>query len=351
MDNTLQLADRRVLECAYRQVFEYHPVIAHRFIPGLKARIPHESGGYLIRVNKSGFRCSRDFVVKKPPGSRRILLFGDSMTAGDGVSDRQRYGDILETEIGDLEVYNFGLPGTGTDQQYLAYREYATDLDHDLLIIAVLVENIRRVAAHYRYYVNEKGEPVCYAKPYYDTVNGELTLKHVPVPRRPILESTLTAAERRAIDRGVGGRFFTFRRLIIKSGLKEITQRMTHIARYREYDSACNPAWQLMSKILERWINNHAQPVLLMPIPLYYHVQEMIDPSHYRTRFRELAAATGCALYDPFADMLKQRREEHQRLYFKGDGHLNPQGHAVLAKSLAPVVKNLLGIPEKGTQR
>ena len=106
-----------------RQIFKYDPIIGYRYIPGLRARIPHEGGGYLFQVNSSGFRCRHDFTPRKKEGKRRILLFGDSFTAGDGVSDGKRFGDILEELIPDLEVYNFGLPGSGTDQQYLAYRE------------------------------------------------------------------------------------------------------------------------------------------------------------------------------------------------------------------------------------
>ena len=29
-----------------RNLFEYHPVLGYRFIPGIEARIPHEGGGY-----------------------------------------------------------------------------------------------------------------------------------------------------------------------------------------------------------------------------------------------------------------------------------------------------------------
>ena len=80
-----------------RQCFEYHPSTAYRFIPGLKARVPHESGGYLIRANSDGFRCDHEFSKARTPGKRRVLLFGDSFTAGDGVSNGHRYSEVLET--------------------------------------------------------------------------------------------------------------------------------------------------------------------------------------------------------------------------------------------------------------
>src|ERR1700755_2605937 len=107
------------------QLFEYHPVIGYRFIPGLKTRLEHEGGGYLVRTNDAGFRSEHEYTKAKTPGKFRILLFGDSFTAGDAVSNKHRYGDVLETLLPDIEVYNFGLSGSGTDQHYLIWREIA----------------------------------------------------------------------------------------------------------------------------------------------------------------------------------------------------------------------------------
>lgn len=73
-----------------RQIFEYHPVIGYRFIPGITARVPHESGGYLIKANQAGFRSDHEVTREKPSGVFTVLLFGDSFTAGDGVSNQYR---------------------------------------------------------------------------------------------------------------------------------------------------------------------------------------------------------------------------------------------------------------------
>ena len=335
-----------------RQVFEYHPVIAYRFIPGLKARVPHEGGGYLVRVNDSGFRCNRSFAGKKKPGVRRLLLFGDSFTAGDGVSNEKRYGDLLEKNIANLEVYNFALPGTGTDQQYLTYKEYAVGIEHDVLAIAVLVENIRRVSAHYRYYYNEKNERVCYAKPYYELTNGRLVLRNIPPAREPILESALSEEERKVIDRvalfpilknlvSKIGRSPLLRELVITSGMKDLVQKLVHYQPVPEYGRRDNPAWRLMRAILEEWISNHTGPVLLMPIPFYHYVMGISEPQ-YQARLCEVASATGCLFYDPLPDLLKYPSEDRRRFFFERDGHFTPEGHAALAASLKPVLQQLL---------
>src|SRR5687768_10383686 len=99
-----------------RQLFVPDDAIGYRFVPGLRTRVEHEGGGYLVRTNQAGFRSEREFVPAKQPGTSRILLFGDSFTAGDGVSNPKRYGDQLELIVPDVEVFNFGLSGSGTDQ-------------------------------------------------------------------------------------------------------------------------------------------------------------------------------------------------------------------------------------------
>jgi lysophospholipase L1-like esterase len=326
-----------------RQLFEHHPAIGYRFVPGLKARIPHESGGYLVRVNESGFRCDHAFSRAKTPGRRRVLLFGDSFTAGDGVSNGKRYGDLLEEKVPDVEVYNFGLPGTGTDQHLLAWREFARDIDHDLLIIAVLVENIRRVAARYRYYSNEQGERVCYAKPHFRLLDGELVTGHVPAPREPVDEAALPESERVAVDRVV--RHPRIGRLLAKTGTTKLAYRLLRYDPYPQYRRASHPDWLLLNAIISEWVRAEAGPVVLMPIPMYYYLEGYASPRHYQARFRELAAETGCRLHDPLPDLLRYPATERRAFRFQSDIHLSAAGHAALADSLAPVVSGMLAMP------
>jgi len=323
-----------------RQIFEYNDVLGYRFIPNIKARIQHESGGYLLQTNSSGFRCKHDFLVHKKNNINRILLFGDSFTAGDGVSDNNRYGEILEGKINDLEVFNYGLSGSGTDQQYLAYQTFAKEIDHNILVIAVLVENIRRVASHYRYYNNDQGEKLLFAKPFYELENDELILKQCPPAKVPIEENDLPNSEKKRID--TGGRFQLLRKLVVKAGIKELAQKITKYQPIPEYNSATNPVWLIMRKILENWIFQHQKSVILMPIPLYQHVEETCDASAYQERFKELSKSTGCILHDPLIDLLKYTPEQRRKFRFERDIHLTPEGHEAIAASVALVIKKIL---------
>jgi hypothetical protein len=328
-----------------RDLLQHHPTIGYRFVPGLKARVIHESGGYLIRANETGFRSQREYVAAKEPGKRRILLFGDSVTAGDGVANRKRYCDVLETLIPNLEVYNYGLPGSGTDQQYLAYKEYAQGIDHDLLIVAVFVENIRRITAKYRFWFDDSAEKVLYAKPYFELVGGELSLHGVPVPSKPLDGSQLSLEEQKGIARS--SRFPALTKLVsrlgIQAGAKELIKKVTKYQPFPEYNDAHNPAWSLMRAILMRWIEEHPKPVLVMPIPAHNYVEEMSDPAGYQARFREISQATGCFLHDPLEDLMKYSLEERRSFRFAKDPHPTEAGHAALAKSLQPAVSRIFG--------
>ena len=199
---------RRELHLLGRNLFEYHPVIGYRFIPGLKARVRHESGGYLVRCNQAGFRSDHEATVEKPKNTFRIVVCGDSYTAGDGVSNGKRYTDVLENNFENLQVLNFGLPGSGTGQQFLAFKEYAAALDYDLLIICPMVENIIRVEAKARETMNSTdGDLVSRPKPYFELNDGQLELKNQPVPRetKPVVRGRRWRSRRRRERSQAGG--------------------------------------------------------------------------------------------------------------------------------------------------
>ena len=326
-----------------RQLFEYHPTFAYRFIPSLKARVDHEGGGYLLRTNEQGFRCRHNFESEKPEDGYRVLLFGDSYTAGDGVSNKDRFGDVLETMIDGLEVYNFGLSGSGTDQQYLIYRELGASLEHDLIIIAVLVENIRRVIARMRPFVSDEGDDLMLAKPYYELEDdGSLSLHNVPTPREPIPREQLDPDQRVYVDEG--GRLAWLRQTVNAMGprIKNLTQRLTRYQPLPEFDDPTGPAWLLMKAILVQWISELRRPVVVCPIPLYQHVEETASPEAYQARFRELEGLDGVTVHDPLKDFLAHPKDVRRGFRFASDPHLTPAAHRVFAESLAPCIRSIV---------
>jgi carbamoyltransferase len=328
-----------------RQLYEYHPVVGYRYIPELRVRVPHEGGGYLMQVNEQGFRSDRPFVQTRIPGRRRVLAFGDSFTAGDAVPNRQRYTELLETYLSasgtaPVDIYNFGLSSTGTDQQYLIWREFAQGIEHDLVLIAVFVENIRRVNAQFRPHHDEHGHECIYAKPYFRLEGGALRLFHVPPRREPYEAAELSPEQGAAVDQG--GRFAALRKMVNTLGVRDVVQKMTQYQPLPHYDTPSSPAWLLMRAILAQWIEALGKPVLLVPLPLPQHLDQTCSAAAYQARFAELAEDLGCALHDPLPDLLRIAPAERRRLRWEKDIHFTPAGHEALARSLEPVMARML---------
>jgi hypothetical protein len=323
----------------WNSLTQYHPRVGFTMMPSVKSRIPWETGGYLVRTNAAGFRSDREFTAQRTPGTFRTILFGDSQTAGDGNSNAERYSDVVEKLVPNLEVCNYGLPATGVDQHYLTYVDCAR-VDHDLLIIGLHVENIGRIAHRFTPFLNEVGQEVIYAKPYFMLEHGELTLHHVPVPKAPQTMATLSPQDVPYVERGVP--YPKLRNLVKKLGMRDLAQKITRFQPVPDYDSPDNPNWLLLRKILETWIQASTTPVMLLLIPMWPFVEGSSDPTNYQARYRELADDTGCHLHDPLGDLWKYSDEERRAFRFPVDSHISPKGHRAIAASLAPAIERIM---------
>ena len=105
-----------------------------------------------------------------------------------------------------------------------------------------------------------------------------------------------------------------------------------------EYQSPHHPAWSLMRAILEQWIGEARAPVVLVPLPLPQHLDEVASPRGYHARFAELARPA-VAVHDPLPDLLHYPRAERRALRFPTDVHFTIAGHEALADSLEPVIR------------
>ena len=248
----------------------------------------------------------------------RVLVFGDSFTAGDAVPNHERYTDLLETGLG-AEVYNFGLSSTGTDQQYLAWREFARDIEHDVVVIAVFVENVRRVMARYRPHRDASGRERIYAKPYFTLDGEQLQLHHVPPRAEPLeLHEMAAGRSRQAVD--AGGRFPLLRKVVNAIGAKEAVQRLTHYQPLPDYDSPDTDGWRLMRAILTQWVRALDRPVVLMPLPLPQHIDEVVRRDRLPGQVRRTGGGAGLHAARSAA-RLPQLREGPAAPLPLGEGH------------------------------
>ena len=155
----------------------YHAERGFALTPNAATRFWGPEFDTMIRINGAGFRMDHDVEPERTAGRRRMIVVGDSFTFGHGVDVDDRFGELLERELGALEVLNLGVPGTGTGQQYLFLRDEGFRYSPDVVVLCYLTENITRVASDVKS-TTEGLRP----KPKFVLENDELILTNVPVP-------------------------------------------------------------------------------------------------------------------------------------------------------------------------
>ncbi len=324
-------------------------------MPGAKLRVQGPNGGYLVRTNAAGFRSDREFANARTPGTFRALLYGDSQSSGDGIPNAARYSDLLEAALPGLEIDNYAVSGTATDQHWLIHREHGA-VEHDLVVIAVYVENIRRITRRVVRARDAAGAELFTAKPYFELDGQGLTVRHVPVPKQLWTEDTLPTdlrphvysfGEANLVFRNHSARHDRLMRVLARMGpvrrvAKHVLTRVRRFQPLPDYDRPDTPGWSLMRAILTAWIGASRTPVLLVPLPHDSSLARLSDPGNCQARFRELAADTGCHLYDPLPALLQRTAPERAALWSDAYGHLSADGHAAIAALLRPVLQRLM---------
>jgi len=101
----------------------------------------HKTAEYSYRYhsNSQGFRGIREYGAVPPDNCLRIVVQGDSVTLGLGVKDDETYSHVLEEMLGkdgiSAEVINMGIPGFGTAEELIQFKEVAEKYKPDLVIL------------------------------------------------------------------------------------------------------------------------------------------------------------------------------------------------------------------------
>jgi carbamoyltransferase len=327
----------------HRMLFQHHALLGHIFVPGLNVRIPRpSSGGYFVRTNAQGFRSNWDFQPRRGVRSR-ILFFGDSVTAGDGCENHERFSDLVGAAL-DVDTFNYGLPGTGTDQQLLALREMASDVEADVVVLGLYVENIERNQSSIRLAVDrETGTSFRMPKPHFQLDASGLRLCNVPVPRHWASETTPAKGRHTRPNSWLA----TLRRVSRHPprGLDHLvswTKRLLNFRALRDYGSENSPGWRLLESILREFQRNaRGMPVLLVPIPTYSYLVDGLHPG-YQARFERLVdGLPGSHLLDLTSRLRRLPRADRRALLQADLTHFNAAGHRCVASIVADAIRDL----------
>lgn len=127
---------------------------------------------FQVQHNSRGFRDLEHIVGHNP----RIVFLGDSFVWGYDIDQQERFTEKLRDKFPNVSIYNLGISGYGTDQEYLLLKQQYDFYKPDIVFLVFCTDNDRKENSHN--YVH-KG----YFKPYFVANGDNLTLKGVPVPK------------------------------------------------------------------------------------------------------------------------------------------------------------------------
>lgn len=324
----------------------HHPILGYEYVPDTRYTLPRPGGGtYALTVNSAGIRASREYAFQKAPGTYRILAFGDSFAAGQFLSNEHRFSEILERRVPALEVINFGLEGTGTDQQLLMYEHLGRRYEHDAVMLLPFLQNIRRNMVEARPSLDpETGRQVLLPKPRFELVGGRLELRNVPVPeeRRPFDEGDAATLRRTDAEVGLSRRLKDeLSKFWLVRQAKRVLYPLLSYDPFPEYKDPRSPEWQLMAALIRRFKELAGERPLLI-VPLFYvsYVRYAMSRAYWE-RFGSLADDGGIFPVDVLPRFRQLGAEAARCFQEPHDSHMSADGHLVLAEEIEAVLGRL----------
>jgi hypothetical protein len=137
----------------------------------LTTRINAAGEEWTIRTDQNGQRL----MAQDPRAGRKILILGDSLSFGEGVDIKDRFDVKMLSSLPGMRVINTGTMGYGTDQEYMAFRNWKHLLESGDTVLIVLNESDYFDVLRRRFFGR--------AKPYVEKVDGSYVLRPPSIDR------------------------------------------------------------------------------------------------------------------------------------------------------------------------
>ena len=118
-----------------------NPDLAYELVPGARGFAWNRE----IAINSHGFR-DRERVLEKPPGTRRIVAIGDSITFAGSMHESFRFTERLEAQLRatgqSVEVLNLGVGGYDTLDEVATLVRTGLAFEPDLIILVFCINDL-----------------------------------------------------------------------------------------------------------------------------------------------------------------------------------------------------------------
>jgi len=101
----------------------------------------------IIKTNSIGFRdIEHNYKLKT---KKRIMFIGDSFTFGDKISQKNIFVELLRDKLKEYELFNCGVSGYGTAQEYLLLLKYFNTVSPDIVFLTICFNDINDNMVNY----------------------------------------------------------------------------------------------------------------------------------------------------------------------------------------------------------
>ncbi len=296
-------------------------------MPNMTFRQTSAESNVQIRTNSRGIRADREYPYEKPPGTCRVLLFGDSFFVGYEVSLEDSFAWLLEKKLNAsghrCEVVNLAVSGFGTAEMLVTLREEGLRYHPDIVVFSSHVSDLDDNVRSALYALDDGSKLVRQNATYLPGIGVSDALSRIFLYRWVVENSQLYSAlreraayyvkawllkfEKRAVAPGAGGsdRFEASRGGAKRPGILNL--RLLEEAR----------------RVSE---TGHAHfCVLEIPFNKSRSEFSLMLPDYGEATRRELH------VYDPTAEFTAAARTSRKLFYETGHGHLSPEGNELLA--------------------
>ena len=282
--------------------------------------------GIALHTTADGLRATpaRDSSV-----GTGIVCSGDSFTFGAGVADDQHWCALLASALPGVRTFDMGQELHGLDQTYLWYRRDGARYPHRIQVLAVTNAALERAAA---------GDDAGWFKPYFELEGDRLAARNVPVPRQ-----TREALEDAAFDRGLD-----------ELRIVQAAQRLPALDPVRRRAERVDANRPVVEAVLRELAAHHRARGTRLVLAYLPNTQDVrSDRLDARRRWlAETATRQSIAFIDLTTTFRAQRGDSLDLAFVsrtspivipRAAGQYSALGHALVARTLAPVLARHLG--------
>jgi hypothetical protein len=252
-----------------------------------------------------GLRATKEYMAAVPAGRYRITFLGDSFTYGVDTGDSGTFLARLEALDPSIETMNLSVAGYGVDQMYLLYKREQGRFATNLLVLAFIEDDLRRIKLSVFLTQNPKPRLL---------ISGDaITVTNVPVPTW-----------------GVTARSGWLEEFPNSMVLVQVLRSMYEIF-LQDYDT-----WPVAERVfadLNRLSREKQQRFALVYLPAKSDLVRDRRSAAAR-HFEEFTAREHIPFFD-LTDKLKiAQKQQNAPMFVVNGGHYSEAGYKVVAESL-----------------